>query len=213
MSRYLAAWLIALSMLGCCAPASAGIRPSPAPVDSIYAAAFPETVVAAGRDLISSRAGEEFTERYIRFDSELSDVWRNGFGDVRYTLTYTILVPELEIDASTIRFTLDRQGELVTWLPLDGIPDCLSVPESCCPAISRTQALAIATKDPLSRSWGDWSVEFLWRKDHGFVWETVQRTPTHPGGLGSRYIMYWIIDARSGEVLDSRWCIMPVNRC
>ncbi len=176
-------------------------------------AGIPAAMVEAGRDVIRSSAGEQFTECCIRFDPDRSELWRTGHGELRYTLGFRILMPELDIDSRSIRFTLDQSGQLVELPSPQGIPDCLTLADACRPRIGRTRALAIAQGDYHARAWGDWSEEFLWREGHGFVWEIGQRSSTHPGGLGSWYLTLWTVDAQSGEVLDSRWAIMAANRC
>ena len=213
MLRYFSIWLIALLVLSCGAPAFGGVTAGAASADSFIAGIFPATVAAAGLELIRSRAGEAFTECCVRFDSDLSKVWYNGHGDSRYTLTFRIVIPELDVDSSSIKFTLDAQGELVEAWPVDGVPDCLSLPEECEPAIHRTHALAIAKKEVIAGSAEDWEVEFLWRSDHGFVWEIVGQWPTNPDGGSSYYCAYMVIDARTGKIVEGRWSIKCVNRC
>ncbi len=204
---------IVLLILSGGALALGSVAASAVPTESSTTGAVPATVVAAGRELIRSHAGEDFTERCVRFDSDMSRAWRNGLGDWRYTLAFGIVIPELDVDSSSIRFTLDAEGELVKSWPVEGVPDCLSLPGECEPAIHRTHALAIARKDVIAGSVEDCEVEFLWRSDHGFVWEIVCQWPTNPDGGGSYYCTFTVIDARCGQVVESRGSIKFVNRC
>ena len=186
---------------------------APSVADSLARVDVPEHIRESGLAVFQSRAGDEFVSRFAVFDTAASMLAEHSeSGDVRYRLSFRIVVPELGVDTPAVTFTVDGQGNLVSPGELTSVPDCLAHPEGCELSVSRAEAISVAKREGVPGSPDDWEMEFRWDFEYGFVWQILDERPTHEGSTGSVHVAHMTIDAGSGEVIDAMWGIKTICR-
>ena len=164
---------------------------------------IPANVTRAGDQLIVSKTGPDFFEKYITPDFEGSKDLPGGF-----FMSYRMYMPERPYVDEKITFGLDSNGVLRTDIPVTGIPDCAASPADCSFLIDENEAVKAAAEGGLPEGIKEWGKTFMWNSElNKYVWHIVSTLKGSEGPDGFRGSgVEMIIDSNSGEVLrQSEW--------
>lgn len=160
---------------------------------------IPAGIIQKGNEVISSRTGDDFFEKFIKFNSVKSIEIPEG-----YYLAYSFTMSGKDYIDEEISFILDKQGILKPGFDIAGIPECNSDTSKCQFNITREMAVDIAGKADLQQGIREWSVSFEWDSKLGkYIWlisSTLSESTGSQGKKGKGEKL--LIDANSGEVIS-----------
>ena len=161
-------------------------------------AQVPVDVLNKANKFITSKTGEEFFNNYIT-----PDFVRTKHTPPYYEMAYRLFVPEKPYVNTTITFTVDSVGNVVTNRDIIGIPNCGSHPSQCNWQIDRETALGIAEKYGLEKGIRDWQAGFIWNPERQiYVWHILSTIREFEGDFGYRGSgKEMIIDPVNGDLL------------
>ncbi|MHC1738901.1 MAG: hypothetical protein AB9882_12925 [Ignavibacteriaceae bacterium] len=152
---------------------------------------------------IEAYVGAEFYSKYISIDK-----LKTEYHSPNYLLVYNISIPDKPFFRGEIKFYMDSSGNVITKIPVTGIPNCVEKPENCIFNIDENEARAIAKANYLSVGMKDWMLSVMWNEDYDkYVWYILSTTYESEGSNGfigdGEYI---IIDIGSGKVIEKdKW--------
>ena len=159
---------------------------------------IPQDIIEKGNQFIISKTGEDFFNKYIQPDLSSSKEISSG-----YFLVYGFNIPEKPFVSSTIRFTVDSLGKILTDREISGIPDCMTSPGECDFNTDEEMAIEIAKQNGLEPGIKEWKRNFIWDAQFDkYVWQILNTHNESEGGYGKRANgREMIIDPGTGEVL------------
>ena len=165
----------------------------------------PSQVLKKSDSFIKSRTGDEFFEKYISPDFQLT---KNT--PPYYEMVYKFSIPEKVYANGLIKFTVDSSGNVMTNRDIIGIPNCYRSEDECTFKIDKKWAKQIAIEKGLEQGIKDWSIEFIWNPQRDrYVWHVRSISQEIDGEIGYRAEGdEMLISPANGEViLKDKWRI------
>ncbi len=159
---------------------------------------IPEFIIQKGNQFVISKVGNEYFNKYIKYNPSKSRYENNS-----YWMVYSFVIPDKSFVNESFWFYLDIDGNFFGLQP--GIPDLIKNPQEGDFLIDEQTAIDIAKKAGLEEGIKKWKTSFHWY--HGnlqtFVW-TVQNTLRESSGK------IIVIDANDGKILmQNDWRQIP----
>jgi hypothetical protein len=182
---------------------------------------IPSSIVEKSNQFIISKVGQDFFDKYIKIDHSTycppdeyilehpDEAGAKFLLKPYYLMVYSFKMPEKPFVDELIEFVVDTDGNVIPEREPYGIPD----PAKCNFTIDEAAAIQIAKNAGLEEGIAAWKTSFQWYAGNlstcaTYVW-TVQNTIPTPSGRD--YIAYGkdiVIDANSGEVLQTgEWAL------
>lgn len=159
---------------------------------------IPPEIYKKANEFIVSKTGKDFFNNHITPDFSLSKELESG-----YFMVYNFSMKEKPFISGTIRFTLDKDGRIISDREIAGIPECIISPTDCEFNIDRVEAETIARQSGLEPGIKEWDVKFLWNAQFNkYVWYIIITLSELEGGFGKRASgKEVIIDPNNGDIL------------
>jgi hypothetical protein len=133
---------------------------------------IPDSIFVKGDQFIISKTGQNFFDNYIFRNYPESQKISNF-----YELHYSINDSEREFILGKILFYVDSNGTHLSNYETRGIPDCITIPESCIFKITKEEAIKIAKHENLKKGIKPWSISFRWSAEFNmYLWHIISTT-------------------------------------
>ncbi len=140
------------------------------PCEQKQEAIVPVNILKNANEIIISRTGEKFFQKYITPDFDL--IKHDSSGD--YRMVYDFYMPDKQYVDTQILFTVDSTGNLDREKDIIGIPNCNDYPQECKFNINHSQAEKIAKSAGLVKGIKPWKTGFIWnQKLRRYVWHVL----------------------------------------
>jgi hypothetical protein len=158
--------------------------------------------VQGAENVVRSRVGDEFFERYFRFDQILRKERGYEAEEFGYMVIWAWHVDSPVSVRAKVVVVVDREGKDVTLESEYGLPDCVENPGECEFPIDMESAEERARDAGLEPGLGRWNVKFLWSQEYGtYVWSVSNWIV---GITNKRRGVTVFVDANDGRVLGPR---------
>ena len=193
-----------------CAATMPNERSHPAPE-------VPKQILTGARNLLASRVGREFFQKYLALDQRGCACWSIGDSVAgvpperfstpprvsRWRLQYNLMVLKKPWVHGIVTVFLDSAGALLGPVPVDGVSDCIGHPEERTFSITEANARRIAKSAGLSTGIAPWKVAFQWDPLASvpcYVWRVWNTLTTDSTGFRGHFDTI-LISASTGRVL------------
>lgn len=143
---------------------------------------IPEFIIYAGNKFISEKTGEEFREKFIDIDFNLSK-----YNEPYYNLVYRFRMHDKIFVDEKIEFTLDSNGNIVDLFDIYGIPDCVINESNCEFNINENEVINIAEELNFEKGIKGWEIGFVFHPSYKiYVWIVLSTFNESEGSNGLR---------------------------
>ena len=133
----------------------------------------PVSVLKKANEVVISRTGEKFFQKFISPDFDLTKHDSSG----EYRMVYDFYMPNRPYVNTQILFSVDSTGKLDKGKDIIGIPNCNDHPQECRFNINESQAVKIAKSAGLVKGIKPWKTGFMWnQKLRRYVWHVLSIT-------------------------------------
>lgn len=166
---------------------------------------IPLNIIEKGNQIISSKTGDDFFQKYIKINNDASKKLSTG-----YYLVYNFTIPDKAFINEKITVEIDSAGNLDTNKELYGIPDCSADVKNCTFTITEKEAKDIAIKAGLGRGVKEWKIDFMWNsKVNKYVWYVLSTDTENKGSNGyTGNGVELLIDPADGSIVQqNKWYV------
>ena len=142
----------------------------------------PKDILTKAESFIKSRTGDDFFEKYITLDFQLTK-----HTPPYYEMVYNLSILEKPYVNGLIKFTVDTSGNVITNRDITGIPNCFRSAGECDFNVDEKRAIQIARENSFEEGIKEWKVEFIWNPQRElYVWHILSTFQEIEGEVGYR---------------------------